>query len=112
MTAREDFRAAVREGITYRSSDALAAMIYAAGDAYVTAALLSLAADLERFALTADTDSVIRTAGSAYRHAAQMARERASASPGATNPAQSVSGDAGTGSVDLGDADDCMEAGP
>jgi hypothetical protein len=43
MTAREDFRAAVREGITYRSSDALAAVIYAAGDAYVSAALASLA---------------------------------------------------------------------
>ena len=73
MTAREDFRAAVREGITYRSSDALAAMIYAAGDAYVTAALLSLAEAFDDMAAGMRRD----VTGSAFRYAANMARERA-----------------------------------
>ena len=113
MTAREDFRSAVREaersGCLFTEGQFRA--VFRAGDASVTAALLALAAELEA-AGAATGEGTFRPAASAYSHAAQMARERASASRSATNPMQSVSGDAGTGSVDLGDADDCMEAGP
>jgi hypothetical protein len=74
MTAREDFRAAVREGITYRSSDALAAVIYAAGDAYVSAALASLAEALEAEAEYGGQHVAV---SAAFRRSARMARERA-----------------------------------
>ena len=80
MTAREDFRSAVREAITYRESDALAAVIYAAGDAYVSAALLSLAEALEAEAEYGGQHVAV---SAAFRRSARMARERAGSLPGA-----------------------------
>jgi len=90
MTAREDFRAAVREGITYRSSDALAAVIYAAGDAYVSAALASLAEALEAEAEYGGQHVAV---SAAFRRSARMARERAGSLPGAPATPALVSAD-------------------
>ena len=73
MTAREDFRAAVREAVTYRSSDDLVEAIDRAGAAYAAAVLLSLAAAFDDMAGGMRRD----VTGSAFRYAANMARERA-----------------------------------
>ena len=109
MTAREDFCSAVREAVTYRSSDDLAAAIDSAGDAYAAAALLALAAELEADS-AATGEGTFRPAASAYSHAAQMARERATGgargSAPSPHPAQSVLRRLSA------TEDECLEAGP
>ena len=71
MTAREDFRAAVRKAATYPGQSFAA--IDRAGDEYASAALLSLAAAFDDMAGGMRRD----VTGSAFRYAANMARERA-----------------------------------
>ena len=82
MTAREDFLAAVREAATYSAdegtqgwllTEAQFSAIDRAGDAYAAAVLLSLAAAFDDMAGGMRRD----VTGSAFRYAANMARERA-----------------------------------
>ena len=118
MTAREDFRAAVREAVTYRSSDDLAAAIGRAGDAYMGAALLSLAAELEAESLALRKSGLPseHIAAAAFWDAAQLARQRAAGGPGAiSGPGLAPtcgSGDSKPADLSYGTADDCLEAGP
>ena len=129
MTAREDFRAAVREaersGCLFTEGQVRA--IFRAGDAYVTAALLALAAELEAGAddieavagaswwtravlestvISGDSETAVKV----FRRAAQMARSRA-ANPGlvsADSPPPSASVLRRLSATE----DECLEAGP
>lgn len=108
---REDFRAAVREAATYPGQSFAA--IDRAGDAYATAVLLSLAAELEaesRHPAGYEGGGV----GQAFSRAANLARERAHGKPGSAVAPSAQSGDARDAASLLRDpgAADCMEAGP
>ena len=134
MTAREDFRAAVREAATYAAdegtqgwllTEAQFAAIDTAGERISSAAWSAAWDEGRRHALrslAADLDAESRYPGqhvavcAAFRRAARMARKRAREAPGGTTGSGLVS--SGSPSPDVsaqgvsGAADTCMEAGP
>lgn len=121
MTAREDFRAAVRSAATYAAdegtqgwllTEAQFAAIDAAGDEYRAGALLSLAADLDRRANV--PSSLSQRVRDAFRAAALMARRAAEGNRTDAESAAPVFLDAAglKTALSASAADDCMEAGP
>ena len=119
MTAREDFRAAVREaersGCLFTEGQFRA--IFRAGDAYVTAALLAFADRLDRIwavacAATASERLRANIIEPTLKDAAEMARREAESHRTDAERAGSVAQDARSGLGRLRAADDRLEAGP
>ena len=119
MTAREDFRSAVREaersGCLFTEGQFRA--IFRAGDAYAAAAageaLMSLGDELDAMAREW-AEAGLGAPACGLGDAANLARERAHGKPGSAVAPSAQSGDARDAASLLRDpgAADCMEAGP